>query len=667
MSQEYGGGLNPGFSSPPIVLQCDVRYSSTSPPSHAQDDTKRSKASRLRSNEGCRTCRQRKVKCDEAHPRCGPCTRLNRDCVWGRQWRFQNDTVRVERKYTVVGTLPDRTRGSGLELAVNANSLPPFSALPDDSYREQKALTRAPGTFNVVLTPNSFARLPEYAAKSKKSRNNSSNSWHESNLRNDDDRDDPDIIILSEFENTPYVKLTPANSDHPLFMDSSKANVLFQVSYIPEIQRDFTNYGTRGEENTKHLTLYKNSILKRILPLGTKFNLNLGAGNEDVVIAMAKNFPPLFHAVCSVVMLTLALQGQSDLLTGAFRHYDQAISACLEYTDIDSDEFFYLHFLLLLYDICCATQNWPQDRQMWAQHLHHLSRIVHKRRPGDVVSRLKAYVSWYILFLDAQSCLGGNEEAGSYVRAYLDNGSSIPRWPLSPSAPRKTIVVNEDSEFMAVHGLVLRLFTISAELSQLAQGMRQTSRQPDVAISDLEDQVDIFYNKMRNEWLTRCPNMMRPDTHSAMPKNLPLIARSTFEFAQLQYSVSAIYLHTSMYPGQRLVSARNREEDAYHCSSILSMASKAIANKDTSNHHMVPAIFIAGFATQSQHEKVLAMELLQAMEGTGISRSVSRSLELLRLVVNEQMARQAAGGLAEEVDWIDIAQQRGIKCINFGL
>lgn len=466
------------------------------------------------------------------------------------------------------------------------------------------------------------------------------------------------------------MKLTPANAGHPLFVESVKSDVVFQVSYVPDIPRDFTNYGTLNGDNARHLNLYKSSVLKRILPLGTKFNLNIGIGNEDVVIALAKGFSPLYHAVCSLVMLTSALQGQSDLLTGAFRHYDQAISACLEHTDIDSDQFFYLHFLLLLYDVCCATQNWPQDKKMWAQHLHHLSRIVHKKTPGETTTRLKAYISWYILFLDSQSCMGGNEEAGSYVRAYIEHGCSLPKWPLSPSTPRKAVVVNQDSEFLAVHGLALHLFTISAKLSQLAQSMRQTVPiAPFTIIPELEAQIEVFYDTMRNDWLERCPHDFRPDGPALTGREVPLIARSTFEFAQLQYSVMAIYLHTSMYAGQRLTpsSQNHRGEDAYHCSSILSMASKTIANRDITNHHLVPAIFIAGFATTSAHEKVLAAELLQAMEGTGISRSVSRSRELLRAVVDEQMARLAAGGLAEEVDWIEVAQRKRIKCINFGL
>ncbi|KAL5342905.1 hypothetical protein BJX70DRAFT_385780 [Aspergillus crustosus] len=35
----------------------------------------------MRSHFGCSTCRHRKVKCDEARPVCGPCTRTSRECL----------------------------------------------------------------------------------------------------------------------------------------------------------------------------------------------------------------------------------------------------------------------------------------------------------------------------------------------------------------------------------------------------------------------------------------------------------------------------------------------------------------------------------------------------------------------------------------------------------
>lgn len=37
---------------------------------------------RLRSAEGCLTCKRRRKKCDENKPRCGACKRLELRCLW---------------------------------------------------------------------------------------------------------------------------------------------------------------------------------------------------------------------------------------------------------------------------------------------------------------------------------------------------------------------------------------------------------------------------------------------------------------------------------------------------------------------------------------------------------------------------------------------------------
>ena len=219
---------------------------------------------------------------------------------------------------------------------------------------------------------------------------------------------------------------------------------------------------------------------------------------------------------------------------------------------------------------------------------------------------------------------------------------------------------------MSIHHLTLHLFTTSAKLSQLAFGMRENPCHDAVGIKEREMHIDDFGNILRQDWMDMCPAALQSG-RVADQQGIPQIARSTFEFAQLQFSIISLYLHSSMYPGQRLRSVRYRDEDDYHCSFILTTASKAVANRDIHNHHMVTAIFLAGCVTTVPQEKLLATELLQAMEGTGISRSVSRSLELLRHVQSEQLERQLTGRLAEEVDWIEVARERGIKSINFGL
>lgn len=44
-----------------------------------------------RGRYGCRTCRERHLKCDETHPICAHCTKAHRECVWTREIRLNHD------------------------------------------------------------------------------------------------------------------------------------------------------------------------------------------------------------------------------------------------------------------------------------------------------------------------------------------------------------------------------------------------------------------------------------------------------------------------------------------------------------------------------------------------------------------------------------------------
>ncbi|KAK9380888.1 uncharacterized protein V2V93DRAFT_369828 [Kockiozyma suomiensis] len=55
-----------------------------------------------RSRNGCWTCRNRKIKCDEMHPRCTPCTRLRISCDYSRRLNYKDDTPRILSKMSSV-------------------------------------------------------------------------------------------------------------------------------------------------------------------------------------------------------------------------------------------------------------------------------------------------------------------------------------------------------------------------------------------------------------------------------------------------------------------------------------------------------------------------------------------------------------------------------------
>jgi hypothetical protein len=78
--------------------------------------------------------------------------------------------------------------------------LPPFSELSDDSERVKRAMTRPSGTFNVILTPDSFARLPVYRGIAERC-----GGWSRGSLLVTTGSEGPDLIILDEVSRQPLL------------------------------------------------------------------------------------------------------------------------------------------------------------------------------------------------------------------------------------------------------------------------------------------------------------------------------------------------------------------------------------------------------------------------------------------------------------------------------
>ncbi|KAH0342598.1 hypothetical protein KCU81_g5544, partial [Aureobasidium melanogenum] len=526
-------------------------------------------------------------------------------------------------------------------------TLPAFTELSNEDERERKALTQPPGTFNVILTPDSFGRLPEYGGLIRRYRSGSGCSKYGFS-------EDPNLVVLAEFEDTPYFMALPERN--PSF-----AAYPTPTSSASSIPRDLANYGTTDIDEV--MAHYREFISKRMMPLGSRFRLS-ECGHDDVIVVEARSFPPLYHAICAITLLSLALKGQRHLLAGAFQHYQQAISACMSSTAISKGSLIYLHFILLLYDICCATQNCSPDGIMWSQHFQQLARLAYA---GDdfEFNELQAYILWYTLFLDAQSCLSGNPESGFFVRAYLSNGSTLPTWRKPEGSTQQPNL--EIAGLSAVTDLSKYMCGRFAQLSQLALQMREDVEAGRGSITEHQNTVVTFRNEMYSNWSLKYPAFLPRDSPEAGTR-LPTLARTVFDFASLQYSTAMVYLHTSMYNGQRNhLSSTQRKEVANHCRHILSMAALVVAEKGTEQHNLIFSIFLAGVNSANDHDKNRAIGLIRAMEGTGISCNVTKSRELLETMCVEQRERIQFGGNASDIDWVSFAKERGIRLVNMGL
>lgn len=547
--------LIPGFLSPPLAFRYTVMkaesstYSSSvhsesqeSPDSMSDGDSgisinestsrpRFSRSSNPRSRNGCFTCRQRKVKCNEVRPKCGPCTRLGKECDWNYRWKFDDLSIRTQKKHKNVNeegspvwdTKAERPN-QGRKTLMNERNLSGFSELLHDGEREERAVAKPAGTYNVILTQDSFQRLPQYGKVVKRRRGDRkrttspSQEGASSGLSSDED---PDVVFLSDFEDTPFSAALPSST-----LVSRKKNTIeftAQVSFVSSIAHDITDYGI--PDQGKFVLHYTGFVTKRIMPLGSRFGLG---GPEDAIVLESKKFRPLHHAICAVSMLSVALKGQRSLLAGAYQHYHQAISACMSCTDATQGQLLYLHFILLVYDIVCATQNGAQDEQMVGQHLQHLSRIAYQGN-GQDMGELHAYLLWYVLFLDGSSCLAGNKTSGAFTQAYITNKSTLPAWRRGQTVHQKTVLGDDYGVFTTVQGLSGYMCSQAAQMSQLAINMRTEAEQGKSSVVARQKAVSDFNDEMRRGWGQRFPIFLEQNSAQAGEK-LPVLARTVFDF-----------------------------------------------------------------------------------------------------------------------------------------
>lgn len=658
-----------------------------------------------RSRTGCWTCRNRKVKCDEVHPRCGPCTRLNRGCDWEFRWKFDDVTVSTQNRYNNVSTAgnavwdPQAARVSTSfrrSQSPNQDELPSFAELTNDEDRERRAETRAPGTYNVIVNPESFARLPEYgipgtnhprrtSAQSAQSSFDSRSTSSEA-IRDRRPADDPDIVVLSKFEDAPLP--TPSfsafESDRrtslPENLQRLEITVSPRSSSLPSSRGDLGGENGMGDERL--LVHYLSFIAKRLLPFGRDLYLEASLGQEDPIIAESRTFPPLRHAICAISLLSLALKGQQQLLPEAFQHYQQAISTSRASTaDLLSDRLLYLHFLLLIYDICCTHQgpsnsNDGSKSNMWVQHMQHLVLIATNRR-FYTNGEFQSYLLWFVLCFDIQATLVGDGE-GCFVQAFLNNSITIPSWHVAYKTPDPVLQRLKSS--VELEGIYTPMFTLTLEITRLYAQLSKAALcvRSDAIVQDrngpsssspsaMHRLISQTHAEACGTWNTYYPGFLPRDVLQAR-LHLPDLAQFCFDYCALGFSTIMVYLRTSMYPGQQCHnSPAIQNEVQHHCATILSLVGGTVESQNFDQHQVIFPLFLGGFASADPDAKIHAINLMQAMEDTGIGRNVTRSLELLIAVCEEQRRNMMTGRRAEEVDWIVYAKARDMGLVNFGL
>jgi hypothetical protein len=199
------------------------------------------------------------------------------------------------------------------------DTLPTFHALTTDEDRERKAESYEPGTYHVVVNPDSFLALPEYSdsespPKSTFRRSSLAHSPLSTSQDGELDNamasthiDDPNVVILDKFEDClrripphlqsalPKSLASPTGSSQDLLLKtetvSDDALEFFATASPLEVAK-------RGGLDARLLEYYRRIIspkLEHVFPPGLSYNHQ--SRPEDPFEQEAGSFPPVFRQI----------------------------------------------------------------------------------------------------------------------------------------------------------------------------------------------------------------------------------------------------------------------------------------------------------------------------------------------------------------------------------
>ncbi|KIW98855.1 uncharacterized protein Z519_00518 [Cladophialophora bantiana CBS 173.52] len=653
-----------------------------------------------RSRSGCWTCRHRKVKCDETRPLCGPCSRLNLSCDFNPRVAFRDDTSRVlgrNADVTIAASpvwdpnspaLTENSAGSAV-----VDDLPPFASLTTDEDREKKAETSSPGTYNVVVGPESFQHLPEYNDEPEIKRellptlrrgsiatSLASSLGREAGVEAIPLSGDPNTVVLPRFQDVKRRSTFSSNRAHspisPIVRSAIiKSEAIIKIedqeeAVLSEESDSLSETAGVGQE-TRYLRQFRQVVWKHLVPAELDQRDGMVRSSVHILEHAANSFPPLHHAMMAVAALSVAVQDGKEWLD-ALQYYQQALPA-LQSTlrgpdDLSSDGAFLTHFLLLVYEIAAAE---AEHSNLWSQHLLTLLQISLLRR-DESGREVFPFVVWWICHIDLDALLSG-AGSGGYVESLLNNDfippPSFHLYPLGHDG--SSVLYAEEVEVLpTILQLDYEVSILAIRMALLAREFRSDITfddtdvlQRDQAVRIRQSRIFEIQEALRQLWITPAVVMIHQEVET-----LPTRPKQLYEHAATLYRACIIYSHTSMWPGQRLETSPDYDtEIAVASSQILQMASKALAEDRSYCRYLVFPVFMAGFVATDGAHRMHAVDLLREMEKSSIGRNTMTTRKALAAVYEKQNERFMNTGQSLDVDWMHVMVQEGLLVVNFGL
>lgn len=383
----------------------------------------------------------------------------------------------------------------------------------------------------------------------------------------------------------------------------------------------------------------------------------------------------------AIASQSLAQRNEQDPYA-ALQHYTKAIGYLKNQEDSASDGVFLTHFLMLVYEVsadCGLRVKFLTDKKKIAtadtEHslirTHHLSMLlkIALLRRNTPMSETFPYIIWRICNIDLDALFSG-AGTGEFVTNMLENECiPPPSYHLFPlGADGSSLVYNEEKETLPTILTIDYEVTIMAmRLAMLAQEFRQDEnfrlldpRQRDTIVRIRQGRIYEIQEALRQLWTA--PRVL---TISQNP--LPPRSQRVWEHAFSLYRACLIFSHTSMWPGQRIDTLPDYDEEiTYAATEIIQLAQGMLYSGHMECRFMVFPIFMAGYANSNGSHKMLALNLIEQMERESIGRNTAATRHVLERVYEKQNNQFMTTGHSLDVDWMETMIENGLTVINFG-
>ncbi|KAE8147029.1 hypothetical protein BDV25DRAFT_161273 [Aspergillus avenaceus] len=642
-----------------------------------------------RSRTGCWTCRSRKVKCDERHPNCSQCMRLGHKCDYRPRLSFRDDTQRVIERMSDVKVAGNVVWDREIPLATARgfkdqkspqtdiaipDLLPSFAVLTSDEEREKKAQSSIPGTYTVVVIPESFSypfKTTFETCYKDSIPDPLLGSVQDSQSYKILDTEDPNIVVLKCSPDSKRSLNVDRQSSTQALGPEQHSYQSFTVSESSSTS-GFIKYDSVHEDH--ELTSYEIELLGHFrqvawiqtIPQGiwlgedlSGHQLNAGTLEEE-----AKSCPALFQAILAISTLSIARRGD-ECRTNSSTHYHRCLTMLQSMRgdgDLSSDGLFIAQFLVVIYEILVTKSNGPSH---WSNTMSQLLETTLVRQSTYGHEKYPCVI-WWACSIDLYALFSG-AGAGEYAKAIVESRIPLEHESVLSFVGSNIPTVHKYHEYDSV-GVFMRLFSdtiiLATRLGLVTANLRNIRTTFSCFPADLQQRGAELREEFKRLWDT-------PDIRFWVENQarLPMKSRHILQQVYLLFHTSLLLYYTSFCPKQYIDSRElPGRKIQYHITMILQHGEAMIMqNEEAAPHFVIFPLFLAGVAAGSSGPKVKAWELLSSLEEKEVGSNAAMACYMLQFVYERQLQQaRNSGGRFLWVDWVELFAEHGFQLVNYG-